>query len=151
MNLTSSPSSLSLVHSKYSARHVVPHLIIEKPLYAQEAGNRLHRTDLRFPFYPKVEGSWSDAEKLMAFQQIIAALAQADLDQRARILALADRLDLMTTAESILADWERRVNRHWADFSFLTSSCGISPRELRSTTRPRPRMLLSSSLFRTVR
>jgi hypothetical protein len=49
----------------------------------------------------------------MAFQQIKAALAQADLDQRARILALADRLDLMTTAESILADWERRLNRHW--------------------------------------
>ena len=70
--------------------------------------------------YPKVEGSWSDAEKSMAFQQIKAALAQADLDQRARILALADRLDLMTTAESILADWERRLNRHWADFTFLT-------------------------------
>ena len=70
--------------------------------------------------YPKVEGGWSDAEKSMAFQQIKAALAQAYLDQRARILALADRLDLMTTAESILADWERRFNRHWADFAYLT-------------------------------
>ena len=70
--------------------------------------------------YPKVEGGWSDAEKSMAFQQIKAALAQADLDQRARILALADRLNLMTTAESILADWERRLNRHWADFAYLT-------------------------------
>lgn len=70
--------------------------------------------------YPKIDGSWPDAEKAMAYQQIKAALATADLDQRARILTLADRIDLMTTAESILADWERRLNRHWADFSHLT-------------------------------
>ena len=62
--------------------------------------------------YPKVEGGWSDAKKSMVFQQIKAVLAQADLDQPARILGLADRLDLMTTAESILADWECQLNRH---------------------------------------
>jgi hypothetical protein len=56
----------------------------------------------------------------MVYQQIKAALATADLDQCAQILTLADRIDLMTTAESILADWERRLNRHWADFTNLT-------------------------------
>ena len=56
----------------------------------------------------------------MVYQQIKAALATADLDQCARILTLADRIDLMTTAESILADWEQRLNRHWADFTNLT-------------------------------
>ena len=40
----------------------------------------------------------------MAFQQNKTALASADLDQKARILALADRSDLMLTAESSLAD-----------------------------------------------
>ena len=40
----------------------------------------------------------------MAFQQNKTALTSADLDQKERILALADRLDLMLTAESSLAD-----------------------------------------------
>jgi hypothetical protein len=42
----------------------------------------------------------------MAYQQIKAVLTTADLDQCTQILTLADRIDLMATAESILADWE---------------------------------------------
>ena len=56
--------------------------------------------------YPKVDASMTDPEKAMAFQENKTALASADLDQKARILTLADRLDLMLTAESSLADWE---------------------------------------------
>ena len=40
--------------------------------------------------YPKVDASMTDPEKVMAFQQNKMALALADLDQKARILALAD-------------------------------------------------------------
>ena len=56
--------------------------------------------------YPKIDGLWSDAEKAMVYQQIRTALATANLDQRTWILTLADRLDLMTSAKSNLADWE---------------------------------------------
>ncbi len=56
--------------------------------------------------YPKVDASMSEPKKALAYQQNWAALAGSDLDQRTRILALADRLDLMHTAESSLADWE---------------------------------------------
>jgi hypothetical protein len=49
--------------------------------------------------------SMSDPEKAMAFQQNKTALASADLDQKDRIVTLADRLDLMLTAEASLADW----------------------------------------------
>ena len=62
----------------------------------------------------------SDPEKAMAFQQNKTALASAELDQKARILAMADRLDLMLTAESSLADWERKLRRNWANFANLT-------------------------------
>ena len=70
--------------------------------------------------YPKVDASMSDPKKAMAFQQNKTALAAADLDQKARILAMADRLDLMLTAESSLADWERKLRRNWANFTHLT-------------------------------
>ena len=70
--------------------------------------------------YPKVDASMSDPEKAMAFQQNKTALASAELDQKARILAMADRLDLMLTAESSLADWERKLRNNWANFSNLT-------------------------------
>jgi hypothetical protein len=56
--------------------------------------------------YPKVDTTMSDLEKALAYQQNCTALATANLDQRARILALAERLDLMLTAESSLADWK---------------------------------------------
>ena len=56
----------------------------------------------------------------MAFQQNKTALALADLDQKARILALADRLDLMLTAESSLADWEWKLRCNWANFANLS-------------------------------
>ena len=56
--------------------------------------------------YPKVDPTMSDPEKAMAYQQNHTALATADLDQCARILALAGRLDLMLMAKSNLADWE---------------------------------------------
>ena len=35
--------------------------------------------------YPKIDGSWPDAEKAIAYQQIKAALVTANLDQRAQI------------------------------------------------------------------
>ena len=79
--------------------------------------------------YPKVDATMSEPEKALAYQQNRAALAGADLDQRARILALADRLDLMHTAESSLADWERRLQKNWFNFAHLSiiswhDSCG---------------------------
>jgi len=70
--------------------------------------------------YPKVDPTMSDPEKAMAYQQNRTALATADLDQRARILALAERLDLMLTAESSLANWERRLTKNWYNFASLT-------------------------------
>jgi hypothetical protein len=70
--------------------------------------------------YPKVDASMADPEKAMAFQQNKTALASADLDQMERILALADRLDLMLTAESSLADWERKLRHNWANFANLS-------------------------------
>ena len=80
----------------------------------------------------------SDPEKALAYQQNRAALAGADLDQRARILALADRLDLMHTAESSLADWERRLQKNWFNFAHLSiiswhDSCG---KVVSNTTTP---------------
>ena len=54
----------------------------------------------------------TDPEKVMAFQQNRMTLATADLDQKACILALADQLDLMLTAESSLADWEQKLHRN---------------------------------------
>jgi hypothetical protein len=42
--------------------------------------------------YSKVDASMGDPEKAMAFQQNKTALSSADLDQKERILALADRL-----------------------------------------------------------
>ncbi len=70
--------------------------------------------------YPKVNASMSDPEKAMVFQQNKTALASADLNQKERILALADRLDLMLTAESSLADWERKLRNNWANFANLS-------------------------------
>ena len=61
-----------------------------------------------------------DPEKAMASQQNKTAPASAELDQKACILALADRLDLMLTAESSLADWERKLRRNWANFANLS-------------------------------
>jgi hypothetical protein len=48
--------------------------------------------------YSKVDPSMSDPEKALAYQQNCTALATADLEQQACILALAKRLDLMLTA-----------------------------------------------------
>ena len=62
----------------------------------------------------------SDLEKAMAFQKNKMALALANLNQKARILALADRLDLMLTTESSLADWEHKLHRNWANFANLS-------------------------------
>ncbi len=70
--------------------------------------------------YPKVDPTMSDPEKAMAYQQNRTALTTADLNQRARILALAEQLDLMLTAESNLADWERRLTKNWYNFANLT-------------------------------
>ena len=70
--------------------------------------------------YPKVDSSMTDPEKALAYQHNKTALASADLNQRARILTLAERLDLMLMAESGLADWERKLSRSWANFHHLT-------------------------------
>jgi hypothetical protein len=40
--------------------------------------------------YPKVDASMADPERALAFQQNKRALILANLDQKARILALAD-------------------------------------------------------------
>jgi hypothetical protein len=69
--------------------------------------------------YPKVDPTISDPEKALAYQQNRTALATADLDQRARILALAKRLNLMLTAKSSLADWERKLAKNWFNFGNL--------------------------------
>jgi hypothetical protein len=61
----------------------------------------------------------SNPEKVIAYQQNGTALAAANLDQRTRILALADRLDLMLTAKSSLSDWEQRLTRNWYNFANL--------------------------------
>ena len=70
--------------------------------------------------YPKVDSSMTDPEKALAYQHNKTALASADLDQRARILTLAERLDLMLMAESGLADWKHKLSRNWANFQYLT-------------------------------
>jgi len=69
--------------------------------------------------YPKVDATMSDPEKALAYQQNRTALATADLDQRARILALAERLDLMLTVEASLYDWEHRLAQNWYNFNHL--------------------------------
>ncbi len=55
--------------------------------------------------YPKVDPSMSDLN-----------LATADLDQWARILALAKILNLMLTAKSSLADWKHKLAKNWLNF-----------------------------------
>jgi hypothetical protein len=62
----------------------------------------------------------SDPKKAFAYQHNSNALAGADLDQRARILTLADRLNLMLMAEAGLTDWERKLSKNWSNFQYLT-------------------------------
>jgi hypothetical protein len=69
--------------------------------------------------YHKVDPSMCDTEKVLAYQQNCTALATANLDQWARILALAKRLNLILTAESSLADWERKLAKNWFNFGNL--------------------------------
>ena len=69
---------------------------------------------------PKADASMSDSEKAMTFQLNKMALTLADLNQKERILALADRLDLMLIAESSLAGWERKLRCNWANFANLS-------------------------------
>jgi hypothetical protein len=71
--------------------------------------------------YPKVDASMSDPEKAMALQQNKMALALANLDQKACILALIDCLDFMLTAESSLANWGRKLHCNWANFANLST------------------------------
>ena len=56
----------------------------------------------------------------MVFQHNKTALSSADVNQRAGILTLADRIDLMLTAKSSLAAWECKLSCHWADFVCLS-------------------------------
>ena len=62
----------------------------------------------------------SDPEKALAYQHTRTALASTNLDQRARILTLADRLNSMLTAEAGLGDWERKLSKNWSNFQYLT-------------------------------
>jgi hypothetical protein len=70
--------------------------------------------------YPKFDSTMTNAEKAMAFQHNKTTLLSANVNQRARILTLADRIDLMLTAESSLANWECKLSCHWADFVCLS-------------------------------
>jgi hypothetical protein len=95
--------------------------------------------------YPKVDPTMSDPEKALAYQQNCAVLAGADHDQRARILALAERLDLMLMAESSLADWERKLSKNWFNFANLMiiswhNACGGII--INTTTADSPSVLL---------
>ena len=69
--------------------------------------------------YRKVDETMSDPEKALAFQHNRTALACADLDQHVRILTLADRMNLVLTAEAGLADWERKLSKNWSNFQYL--------------------------------
>jgi hypothetical protein len=86
--------------------------------------------------YPKVDASMSDPEKAMAFQKNKTALASADLDQKVRILALADHLDFMLTAESSLANWGHKLHPNWANIANLSilSLHGGSGAQINNTT-----------------
>jgi hypothetical protein len=57
----------------------------------------------------------TNAEKALTFQHNKTALASADLNQRVCLLTLANRLNLVLTAESGLADWEKNLLRNWAN------------------------------------
>jgi hypothetical protein len=61
-----------------------------------------------------------NAEKALIFQHNKTALALANLNQRARLLTLADSLNLMLTAKLGLANWERKLSRNWANFQHFT-------------------------------
>jgi hypothetical protein len=69
--------------------------------------------------YPKVDSSMTNPKKAMAYQHNKTALVSADLDQQACSLTLADRLDLMLTAESSLTGWDHKLSQNWASFQYL--------------------------------
>jgi hypothetical protein len=62
----------------------------------------------------------TNAEKAMVFQHNKTALSSADVNQCVRILPLADWIDLMLNPKSSLANWERKLSCHWADFVCLS-------------------------------
>ena len=69
--------------------------------------------------YPQVNEKMTNPKKTMAYQHNKTALVSADLDQHAHILTLANWLNLILTAESSLANWERKLSRNWANFQYL--------------------------------
>ncbi len=62
----------------------------------------------------------TNAKKALIFQHNKMALASANLNQHARFLTLADCLNLLLTAESDLANRERKVSCDWENFQYLT-------------------------------
>ncbi len=100
--------------------------------------------------YLKVDPTMSNPKKALAYQQNCAVLAGADLDQRARILALAERLDLMLTVESSLADWERKLSKIWFNLPILQSSLGTMLAVESSSTQRLPTTPLFFCPCRTV-
>jgi hypothetical protein len=62
----------------------------------------------------------TNTKKALVFQHNKTALASANLDQRACLFTLADRLNLMLTAKSGPANWERKLSHNWENFQYLT-------------------------------
>jgi hypothetical protein len=95
--------------------------------------------------YPKVDASMSDPEKAMAFQKNKTTLTLADLDQKDRILALADCLDLILMAKVSLADWGHKLHCNWANFAnlIILSWHGANSAQINNTaTAANPAILL---------
>jgi hypothetical protein len=96
--------------------------------------------------YPQIDEKMTNPKKAMAYQHNKTALASADLDQRARILTLADRLNLMLTAESSLADWECKLSCNWANFKYLMILSWHDAKETAIALTTTVVVLLASSL-----
>jgi hypothetical protein len=123
MNLMSSPSSHPIVHFQVSSAMLSPAIQAIRALKSPFVPCKpemisIGRTSVS-P-YPKVHSTMTDAEKVMVFQHNKTALSSANVDQCTWILTLADRINLMLTTKSSLANWERKLSCHWADFACLS-------------------------------
>jgi hypothetical protein len=94
--------------------------------------------------YKKVDESMSDPKKALAFQHNRTALAGADLDQHARILTLADRLNLMPQLRLVSPTGNASSLRTGQTSGTLRSSPGTMKKGLES---PRLRLTVSCWCF----
>jgi hypothetical protein len=123
MNLTSSPSSHPIVHFQVSSAMSSPAIQAihaSKSPFVPCKPEIISFRQTYVSLYPNVDSTMTNVEKAMVFQHNKTALSSADVNQRAGILTLADRIDLMLTAKSSLADWECKLSCHWADFVCLS-------------------------------